>query len=71
MISQHWVTNFGADKRLSPQIIQTILEVVQSTKGESIANIHQHHQDIYYFQLIFTLAYLLKFNILQIKYTPN
>jgi hypothetical protein len=71
MISQHWVTNFGADKRLSPQIIQTILEVVQSTKGESIANIHQHHQDIHYFQLIFTLAYLLKFNILQIKYTPN
>ena len=71
MISQHWVTNFGADKRLSPQIIQTILDVVQAAKGESIANLHQHHPDIHYFQLIFTLAYLIKFNILQIKLSNN
>jgi starch synthase len=67
VINKHWITNYGADKRLSPQIIQAILETIKEQGKQTVTSIRENHLDVLSPQLIFTLVYLLKLNILQIE----
>jgi starch synthase len=66
-INKRLITNCGEDKRLSPQIIQAILESIKLEGKKTVGSIRENHVDILAPQLVFTLVYLLKMNILQIE----
>ncbi|MDD1418926.1 glycosyltransferase family 4 protein [Dolichospermum sp. ST_sed1] len=66
-IRQNWMTNFGADRRISDQIIDKILATIAQAGSVSIANICQDHAEISPAELLRSLIYLIKFDVLKIQ----
>ena len=63
-----WITNFGADRRAPVATIEAVLAAIEKDGPQSIETILNQHTDRHPIELLRTLAYLLKFDILQIEH---
>jgi alpha-maltose-1-phosphate synthase len=68
-IGQDNISNFGKDRRLSPEDITKILQELTERRSQSIGEIVNSYRDRSPSRVMTTLGYLLKFNIISIQ--PN
>lgn len=61
-----WISNFGADRRTIVATIDAVLAAIEKDGPQSIEAILKRHADKNPTELLRTLTYLLKFNILQL-----
>ncbi|BAZ47999.1 hypothetical protein NIES4103_06040 [Nostoc sp. NIES-4103] len=66
-IRQNWITNFGADRRITNAIIDAVLAAIAQQGSVSIATILQQHGDVSPTLLLRTLMYLIKFDVLRVE----
>jgi alpha-maltose-1-phosphate synthase len=66
-IRQNWITNFGAERRNPNLTIDVILAAIAQSGPVSIETILNSHQDVSVAQLLRTLLYLIKFDVLRIN----
>ncbi|BAY24846.1 hypothetical protein NIES2100_46430 [Calothrix sp. NIES-2100] len=66
-IRQNWITNFGAEKRNANLTIDAILTAIAQNGPVSIDTILNSHRDVSPAQLLRTLLYLVKFDVLRIN----
>jgi len=69
-IRQNWITNFGADKRNPNSTIDAVLAALAQNGRVSIATILNSHTDVSPTQLLRTLLYLVKFDVLRVTDSP-
>jgi starch synthase len=65
-LRSNWMANFGADRRISNNIIDAILGAIAKLGSASIETIYNLHPNIPQPELFRTIVYLVKFDILTI-----
>jgi hypothetical protein len=66
-IRQNWMTNFGADKRNASSIIDAVLAAIAQNGPVSVETILNAHAGVSPTQLLRTILYLIKFDVLHIE----
>jgi glycosyltransferase involved in cell wall biosynthesis len=66
-IRQNWMTNYGADKRNANATIDAVLSAITQNGTVSIDTILNQHPNISPTQLVRTLLYLVKFDVLRVE----
>ncbi|MBH8555999.1 glycosyltransferase family 4 protein [Nostocaceae cyanobacterium CENA357] len=66
-LRQNWITNFGADRRSANSTVDGILAAIAQHGAVSIETIIHQHPDVSSTELLRTVMYLLKFDILRVE----
>ncbi|BAY10725.1 glycosyltransferase family 4 protein [Calothrix sp. NIES-2098] len=66
-IRQNWITNFGAERRNASSIIDAVLAAIAQNGPVSIETILNSHPGVSPIQLLRTILYLIKFDVLHIE----
>jgi glycosyltransferase involved in cell wall biosynthesis len=63
-----WITNFGADRRIPIATVEAILDAIAKEGPQPVAAILSQYADKNPIQLLRTLVYLIKFDILRLEH---
>jgi glycosyltransferase involved in cell wall biosynthesis len=66
-IRQNWMTNYGAERRNTTSTIDAVLGAIAQNGTVSIATILKQHPNLSPTQLVSTLMYLVKFDVLRVE----
>lgn len=64
---QQWFTNFGADRRLPPDVISTLLTWLTTQGSQTVDEIVLRYTDYHPNRIMATLLYLIKFDVLAVS----
>ena len=63
-----WITNFGSDRRIPVATLDAVLAAIEKDGPQSLETLLSQHSVQNSSELLRTLMYLLKFNILRLLY---